>query len=605
MVQRIKNFIMKKIVYLLFVFSFFASNIFAQVEVMAWGNLTGLRIEGQLIDFESSIRVVGKNHSFVHATGKERQWRPQYTRNGATQTVNTEIDGIRITEAVTDLAKGKVRVTIDLQSDTTLNLDGVYFHLYQPIENKGQSVKIGDKEGSQNIAIAKGKIKKGQKAHLSFEITASGTIDNETATIRVYADKPGREFLGLGGNFRLQNPSVDPQVIDYCLDSLRVAYGRVEMPWAFWQPEETSNPLEEALNGKLDKRVKAAMNMAQRLKKLGMPVIVSAWFPPVWSIDGKPDDYPRRGGIQAFRLNSKKTLRIYRSLTDYLIALKILYGVEATAFSFNESDIGIDVLHTPEEHAEFIKGFGKFIAGEGLRTKILLGDNSDATTYEFISPAMQDSETHPYIAAISFHSWRGCDDATLEKWAAASRALNVPLIIGEGSTDAAAWVYPQILKETTFALYEINLYMRIAAICQPQSILQWQLTSDYSILWGAGVYGSEGKLEPTQRYWNLKQLASTPEQAFAFPVNSSKKEVNTAAFGNIARGKYVVHTVNNGAARSALIKGLPANKAAIKVYVTNQKQGMEEVDAYKSLPDGNLELQLPALSFVSVFVNSQ
>jgi hypothetical protein len=594
---------MKKIVYLLFVLPFFTSNVFAQAEVMAWGNLTGIRIDGQLIDFESSIRVIGKDNSFVHATGKERQRRPQYIRNEATQTVTTEIDGIRFTETVTDLSKGKVRVTIDLQSDTTLNLDGVYFHLQQPAENNGQSVKIGGKEGSQDIVIAKGKIKKGQKTHLSFDIIASGTIDNEPATITVSANKPGREFLGLGGNFRLQNPAVDPQVIDYCLNNLRVAYGRVEMPWRSWQLDETANPLEEALNGKLDERVKAAMEMAQRLKKLGMPVIVSAWFPPAWAIDGKPEDYPRRGGIQAFRLAPQKTLHIYRSLTDYLIALKRLYGVEAAAFSFNESDIGIDVLHTPEEHAEFIKGLGQFMADEGLNTRMLLGDNSDATTCEFILPAILDPETHPYIAAVSFHSWRGCDDATLEKWANASRTLNVPLIIGEGSTDAAAWMYPQIFKESTFALYEINLYMRIAAICQPQSILQWQLTSDYSILWGAGVYGSEGKLQPTQRYWNLKQLASTPEQAFSFPVAGNKKEVNTAAFGNIARGEYVVHAVNNGAARSALIKGLPACKAAIKVYVTNQEQGMEEVHTYQSLPDGNIEVQLPAVSFVSVFVN--
>jgi hypothetical protein len=589
---------------LLFILLFFIPTASAQTEVMAWGNLTGIRIDGQLIDFESGICVVGKDKSFIHATGKERQFRPQYIRNGQTQTVTTEMDGIHFTETVTDLAKGKARVTIDLKSDTTLNLDGVYFHLQQP-ENTGQTVKIGSKTGTQDIAITKGNIKKGQKTQLSFEIIASGIIDNETATITIAANNPGREFLGLGGNFRLQNPNVDPQVITYCLDSLRVAYGRAEMPWRSWQPEENSHPLEDALSGKLDERVKAAMNMAQQLKAKGMPVIISAWFPPTWAIDGKPEDYARRGGVQAFRLDPQKAQHIYKSLTDYLLALKKLYGVEATAFSFNESDIGIDVLHTPKEHAEFIKGLGKYMASEGLSTKLLLGDNSDATTYEFILPAMHDSETHPYIAAVSFHSWRGCDDATLEKWAAASHELNVPLIVGEGSTDAAAWVYPQIFKESTFALYEINLYMRIAAICQPQSILQWQLTSDYSILWGAGVYGSEGELQPTQRYWNLKQLASTPEQAFALPVSSSKKEVNTAAFGNIAQGKYVVHAVNNGAARSAVIQGLPIDNTTIKVYVTNQEQGMEEVHTYKFLPAGNLEVQLPALSFVSVFINRQ
>lgn len=594
---------MKKIFFLLLLFFSLTLNVSAQTEVMAWGNITGIRIDGQLIDFESSIVVVGKDKSFVHATGKERQIRPQYFRNGEIQTVTTEIDGIQFTQVVTDLSKGKARVEIDLHSDTTLNLDGVYLRIQQPIDIKGQSVKVGSKEGSQEIVIAKGKIKKGQKAHLSVEIIASGKIDTETAILTISSNEPGREFLGLGGNFRLQNPSVDPQVIDYCLDSLRVAYGRVEMPWRSWHPEESENPLEDAFTGKMDERVRDAMEMAQKLKRLGMPVIVSAWFPPVWAIDGKPEDYPRRGGIQAFRLDPNKAQSIYKSLTEYLLALKRIYGVEAISFSFNESDLGIDILHTPEEHAEFIKGLGSYMVSKGLSTKILLGDNSDATTFDFILPAMRDPETHPYIAAVSFHSWRGCDDATLEKWAAASRELNVPLIIGEGSTDAAAWRYPQIFKESTFALYEINLYTRISAICQPQSILQWQLTSDYSILWGGGVYDSKGELVPTQRYWNLKQLASTPEQAFALPVSSSKKEVNSAAFGNIARGEYVVHAVNNGAARSAVIAGLPSQNATVKVYVTNQKQGMEEVHTYQFLPNGNLEVQLPAMSFVSVFVN--
>ncbi|GHV22479.1 hypothetical protein FACS189428_4600 [Clostridia bacterium] len=175
----IKKFIMKKIIYLLLALFFFIPTVSAQTEVMAWGNLTGIRIDGQLIDFESSICVVGKDKSFVHATGKERQFRPQYSRNGQTQTVTTAIDGIRFTEAVTDLSKGKARVTIDLQSDTTLNLDGVYLHIQQPVETKGQILKIGSKEGSQDIAMVKGKIRKGQKAHLSIEITASGAIDTE------------------------------------------------------------------------------------------------------------------------------------------------------------------------------------------------------------------------------------------------------------------------------------------------------------------------------------------------------------------------------------------------------------------------------------------
>lgn len=80
------------------------------------------------------------------------------------------------------------------------------------------------------------------------------------------------------------------------------------------------------------------------------------------------------------RLDPSKTEQIYKSMVSYLLFLKDDYGVEADYFSFNESDIGIDVLHTPEEHRDFIKGFGACLAAAQLPTKMLLGDNSDATT---------------------------------------------------------------------------------------------------------------------------------------------------------------------------------------------------------------------------------
>ena len=229
---------------------------------------------------------------------------------------------------------------------------------------------------------------------------------------------------------------------------------------------------------------------------------------------------------------------------------------------------------------------------------MLLGDNSDATTFDFILPALNDEATHKYIGAVSFHSWRGCDDATLHKWAGAAHALNVPLLVGEGSTDAAAHRYAEIFNESTFALYEINLYVRICAICQPLSILQWQLTSDYSLLWGGGIYGSQGPLHPTQRFFNIKQLASTPADALAIPVDCSKKNVNCAAFGNYARGEYAVHMVNNGAACKAVIQGLPAGVSQCKVWTTNQTDQMTET--LVSVVDGKAEVPLPPISFVTL-----
>ena len=211
-----------------------------------------------------------------------------------------------------------------------------------------------------------------------MELHASGVIDHSDAEITLDMQNPGSLFAGFGGNFRLQNPAADPKVIDYCLENLRVAYGRVEFPWRLWQPEEESDPIAVAQNGGLNKRVEESFLMAKRLKAMGMPVILSCWFPPAWAIDGGPASYARQGGVIAYRLDSRKKEKIYKSMADYLLYAKRYYGIEFSMFSFNESDLGIDVLHTPQEHADFIKEFGAYLAGLNLPTRMLLGDNSDA-----------------------------------------------------------------------------------------------------------------------------------------------------------------------------------------------------------------------------------
>lgn len=118
------------------------------------------------------------------------------------------------------------------------------------------------------------------------------------------------------------------------------------------------------------------------------------------------------------------------------------------------------------------------------------------------------------------------------------------------------------------------------------------------MLWGDGIYGSKGPLRPTQRFWNIKQLASTPADALAIPVSSSKKNVNCAAFGNMVRGEYAVHMVNNGADCEAVISGIPAEVKKLKVYVTNTKDCMKETAV--KVENGLVRVHLPAISFITL-----
>ena len=636
------------------------SNIFAQPETMAWGNLNGIRVEGQLIEFETSLALIGSTLLDVTQTAKEKQ-SPRYKLDDSQETITTSLDAISFTELVKDMGNGRVELNIEAKADSDTTIYGAFLCLDLPVAGFGEAkielidstaskldpislfnnrrwrrfsrnvqasvagvriagngqqvVIMADKPteiivqrgnrffGSSNtriyFSVMEGAATKGQTAGKIFTLTASGEIDKTPIKLVLDPRNPGREFDGIGGNFRIQDPDVDPQVIDYCLDNLNVTWGRVQMPWNNWHPVESVDPLQEARSGHLDPQVREAMLMAQRLSKMGIPIILSCWQGPRWATEGEPGFGPRPDGLRGNPLDQKKIKSIVKSITSYILYLKEAYGVEAAMFSFNESDLGINIRQTGEEHADLIKKLGGYMASQGLTTKMLLGDNSDANTYWFITPAMEDPATHKYIGAISFHSWRGCDPWTLSIWADAAKQMNVPLLVGEGSTDAAAHRYPDIFLQKVFTLNEIDMYIRILNICQSRSILQWQLTSDYSVLTGDGIYNTKGKLKPTQRFWNLKQLGLTPSGSYYLDIESNRPHVQCVAFGDIADNVYSIHMVNTGATRQVVLSGVPDSVKQLQVYTTDESRSMKKGERIQ-VSDGIAKFTLDKTCFTTL-----
>ena len=625
----------------------FVKNAFSQASVEPWGNMEGIRVEGELFEFETSLRVVGADWSQIRQSAKEVQ-DPRYQREGKKQIINSNLDSVYFREVVEDTDIGMANVTVQFTAKADTNITGAFFCVTVPQQPyKNSTIKIAGHENISftNIRAAQaplslstkdilieaadrqlrvqtdeptkvfirknnqqqldvyflvlaGKLAIGQSAEKTFSLKATGKVDKSPVALTLDPLKLGRPFDGLGGNFRLQNPQTDPQVIEYSLKHLNVRWGRVEMPWRFWQGEESTDPLAAAKTGPLHPRVEAAMKMAQELDKKGIPVILSNWSAPDWAIKGPFHNRPVNG-VWGNPLNEEKMDKIYQSIADYIQYMKENYGVEATFFSFNESDLGINVRQTPEEHAQLIKGLGAYLESRGLKTKLLLGDNSDANTFDFIKVAMNDPEALPYIGAISFHSWRGWADTTLTKWANAAKELNRPLIVGEGSIDAAAWRYPEIFEEPIYAMEEINLYIRILAICQPLSILQWQLTADYSPLAGGGIFGNQEPLRPTRRFWNLKQLSTTPENSRVIAINSDKENVTCAALRQTEKGIYTIHLVNNGPTRTTTITGLPREVKGLQLFVTD---GTRENEKEQMIPvsKGKAHFTLNKVSYVTL-----
>ncbi|HOW65468.1 MAG TPA: hypothetical protein PK256_09295 [Verrucomicrobiota bacterium] len=436
----------------------------------------------------------------------------------------------------------------------------------------------------------------GRTAKASFRFAASASPDLQPVRLVLDVTKPGRPFEGIGGNFRLQFPKTDSAVLQYNLDHLRVAWGRLDMPWAEWDPEELSDPLVAARAGQVNQKVNDAMAMARTLARRRIPVILSAWSPPRWAraLSQPP-------GLRGTALNPNKLDRICSSLASYLVFLKEQYGVEAVYFSFNEPETGVEVRQTPAEHVEFILRMGAELVQRGLTTKLLLGDTAHGTpaALDFIRPSLANPATHRYIGAVAFHTWRGCTAEALTGWAEAARELGVPLLITESGPDAHLHEYPSVRLEPWFQLEEIELYVRCCAYGQPATLMEWQLTTDYSVLTGGGVYGEAGPLKPTQRFWNLKQLGSTPAGAFALPITADRSEVTCAAFGDLANGAYAVHIVNRGAQRAAMLSGLPKSVPVLHRFVTDANRGMQK-EGRIGVQTGKDEFILPAASYTTL-----
>lgn len=445
--------------------------------------------------------------------------------------------------------------------------------------------------GAVEIAfpLVRGDLKAGQEVTAAFAVRVAGEVDQSPARLAIDPARPGRAFDGIGGNFRLQI-SADAAQVQYNLEHLRVAWGRVAMRLDRWHPDEQSDPAAAADPGAVDGRVRADMEMAQRLARRKIPIMISVWSAPSWAL-GREDG---QGGEK--RIAPEKREALFESIASYVAYLKEHYGAEPALFSFNESDIGIDVLQSPEEHADTIKRLGAVFAARGLATQMALGDTGNPKATKFIDPALADPAAAKFIGAVSFHSWWGGTTEQYARWGEAARQLGVPLLVAEGGTDPHAYRGRPVFLEPWYALDEAAQYVEICRVAQPRSILHWQLTSDYGVLTGGG--GRDGRpLAPAQRFWNLKQLGMTGPGATAVPVTCDARAVTACAFAD--QGAYVVHLVNGGAARPATLSGFPDGVRSLRTYVTDARRGMQE-GGRLPLSHGAAELTLDAMSFTSV-----
>jgi hypothetical protein len=326
-ITRLKATVMKRNCLVTILFLLGMGTLWSQPQVYPWGSISGILLDGELMELNSSMVLIGRDWPDVLYLSEKEVGHYRYGRRGNTQTTDISTGPFRFDQNVEDLGAGQASLRLYCLSEQDTVILGAFLLLElpssrydantlrlvdaRPLEpgkypgaagelqrgatwelriggpardlvitvNESTEVIAAKDPGQEDspvriyFALAAGQMDAGTSAYRSFQISATGIPDFSPFTLVLDDSIQGRPFRGFGGNFRLQNPDSDPGVIDFCLQHMDVRYGRVEMPWNFWQPGEDEDPIAKAEAGELHPRVREAMEMAQRLHKLvGAPL---------------------------------------------------------------------------------------------------------------------------------------------------------------------------------------------------------------------------------------------------------------------------------------------------------------------------------------------
>jgi hypothetical protein len=409
---------------------------------------------------------------------------------------------------------------------------------------------------------------------LTFTHKRHDETDASPARLRLDPADHRYKLQGFGGNYCF---GIESPVTQYTLKNLRVAWARTEMSLVRWAPE----------NDVPDSRLGHEFELMRQLQQMKIPYVSSIWqLPERFYTD--PAEEPHRR--ERRKVAAEKWPEIVQAIGSYLSYAKEQYGAEPDLFSFNEANIGIDVLLTAEEHRDTIKRIGAHLVERGLKTRMLLADAAGPRgTHRYALPAARDPEAMRYLGAVGFHSWGGGTPKHYRDWAELAESLELPLLVTEMGVDAQAYKGKKY-DSYEYGLREVRMYQELLLHARPQATIQWEFTADYGIVMD--------DLEPTPRFWLVKHFSDlTPANADALGTRSNHPHVLFTAFR--AGGVYTLHIANTGAARDVTIDGLPRDISVLRAIVTCEPEQFKESPPVCA-EGGTVRVAVPARSLVTL-----
>ncbi|MEK7403729.1 MAG: hypothetical protein AAB225_01345 [Acidobacteriota bacterium] len=437
-------------------------------------------------------------------------------------------------------------------------------------EPRGRSYQL-------RAVLQRGPLAAGAAAALKARFRLTGKAGPGAACrLALNNSKPRYRFDGFGGNYCWSNQS---PIAAYTLNNLKIAWARTEMKLFQWD-KERDNP---------GAAIRADLEVMRRFHQMGAPYVISIWWLPE-RLYTDPHEKPRRAHFR--RIDPEKWDQVLELVGSYLLYAKREYSVEPDLFSFNEANIGVYVGFDPEDHARAIKRFGAHFRKLGLKTKMLLGDaTGPRDTHNYVLAAAADPEAMEFVGAVAFHSWGGASAEQYAAWGDVGEWLRLPLLVTELGVDAASY-HTRAWDSFHYGLREARMTQEILLHARPQGAQFWQFTNDY----GLARLGTDGKVEPTSRFWLMKHFTDlTPPKSEALATSSDQPRVLFTAFR--AGGQHTLHILNLGGAREAVIDGLPdAEWRAVETTETEHYQARQAGTS----GEGKLRLNLAPRSLITL-----
>jgi O-glycosyl hydrolase len=371
--------------------------------------------------------------------------------------------------------------------------------------------------------------------------------------VKIDTTRAHQVIQGIGGNFvhRFSNTSTilsqDP-VSAYNLAHLSPTHVRVGMPLDTW---ELSNDDEDSDTFNWDNfrdggKVHAVFEFMHEVSGSGIPIMASIWDVPDWMVT---NPQARRERVVAPEMYDE----LVESTAAWLKFAQDVYGVTVDYISFNEADIGVNVIFSPANYAEIIKRAGRRFAELGLSTKWLLGDSSNSENALGLAQGIwRDKATRPYLGPLSFHSWDAdAPDSALREIGAWAEARGLEVWAAEVGYNPHIWRNPDTFTTWENALQLARIYSRLLKLARVAVPFYWQMMNDYQLVSGDGE-------TPYPAFYIIQQLRRhlpPGSQIIETPADTDTRY----SFAAASPDHLMVHLTNTGASpETVTLEGLPA-----------------------------------------------